>query len=41
LARGGRSSSALAREFEPTVETIRQWVKQTELDEGQRSDCLS
>ena len=31
----------LAREFEPSVETIRQWVKQAELDEGQRSDGLT
>src|ERR1700730_15448109 len=41
LAGGGRSISALAREFEPTVETIRQWVKQSELDQGQRSDGLT
>ena len=33
--------SELAREFEPTVETIRQWVKQAELDEGLRSDGLT
>jgi transposase len=41
LARGGRSITALAREFEPTVETIRQWIKQAGLDEGLRSDGLS
>jgi len=41
LARGGRSISALAREFEPTVETIRQWLKQAGLDEGLRSDGLT
>ena len=41
LARGGRSITALAREFEPTVETIRQWVKQAALDEGLRSDGLT
>jgi transposase len=41
LARAGRSISALAREFEPTVETIRQWVKQAGLDEGLRSDGLT
>jgi transposase len=41
LARGGRHLSELAREFEPTVETIRQWVKQAELDEGLRSDGLT
>jgi transposase len=41
LARAGRSVTALAREFEPSVETIRQWVKQAELDQGLRSDGLS
>jgi transposase len=41
LARAGRSLSELAREFEPTVETIRQWVKQVALDEGLRSDGLT
>ena len=40
LARAGRSLSELARQFEPTVETIRLWVKQAELDEGLRSDGL-
>ena len=28
LARAGRSIDQWAREFEPSVETIRQWVKQ-------------
>ena len=41
MARGGRSITALAREFEPTVETIRQWIKQAGLDEGLRSDGLT
>jgi len=41
LAHGGRRISALAREFEPSVETIRQWVKQAGLDEGLRSDGLT
>jgi transposase len=41
LARGGRRITALAREFEPTVETIRQWIKQAGLDEGLRSDGLT
>jgi transposase len=41
LARGGRSITALAREFEATVETIRQWIKQAGLDEGLRSDGLT
>ena len=30
LARSGRSVTELAREFEPSVESIRQWVKQAE-----------
>jgi transposase len=41
LARAGRSISQLAREFEPTAETIRQWIKQAALDEGLRSDGLT
>lgn len=41
LARAGRSVSELARQFEPTVETIRAWVKQAELDEGLRRDGLT
>jgi transposase len=41
LARAGRSISQLAREFEPTAETIRQWIKQAALEEGLRSDGLT
>jgi transposase len=41
LARAGRSVSELARQFEPTAETIRAWIKQVELDEGLRSDGLT
>ena len=41
LARAGRSVNALAREFEPTAETIRQWIKQAGLDDGLRSDGLT
>lgn len=41
LARAGRSVNELAREFEPTAETIRQWVKQAGLDDGLRSDGLT
>jgi len=40
LARNRRNLSEHAREFELTVETIRQWVKQKGLDEGFRSDSL-
>lgn len=38
LARSGRSLSALAREFEPSLESIRNWVRQADLDEGIRQD---
>ena len=41
LARAGRSVNALAREFEPTAETIRQWIKQAGLGDGLRSDGLT
>ena len=41
LARAGRSIDALSREFEPSANAIRQWVKQAALDEGVRSDGLT
>ena len=40
LVRAGRTPNELAAEFEPTAESIRNWVKQAEIDEGQRSDGL-
>ena len=41
LARSGRKIDELAREFEPSANAIRQWVKQAALDEGPRSDGLT
>ena len=41
LARAGRSPGSLAREFEPSEQTIRNWVRQAELDEGLRSDGMT
>ncbi len=41
LARSGRSADSLAREFEPTAQTIRAWIKQSDLDEGRRDDGLT
>ncbi len=41
LVRAGRTPQELADEFEPTAESIRNWVKQAERDEGQRSDGLT
>lgn len=41
LARAGRSLAELAREFEPTENCIRNWVKQADLDKGRRHDGLT
>ena len=41
LTRSGRSAKELAREYEPSEQTIRNWVKQAELDDGSRSDGLT
>ena len=38
LARSGRSIESLAREFEPSANTISNWLKQADLDEGVRGD---
>jgi transposase len=38
LVRGGRSPDALAREFEPTAQAIRNWVRQADRDAGRRQD---
>ena len=41
LVRSGRTPYELAKEFEPTVVTIRSWVRQADLNEGRRSDGLT
>lgn len=41
LARSGRSPESLAKEFEPSAQAIRTWVKQADLDEGRRADGLT
>jgi transposase len=41
LVRAGRSAKALAQEFEPAEQTIRNWVKQADLDNGRRTDGLT
>jgi transposase len=38
LVRAGRSPEELAKEFEPTAQAIRNWVRQADLDEGRRND---
>lgn len=40
LVRSGRTPSSLAQEFEPTAQSIRNWVAQADRDEGRRSDGL-
>jgi transposase len=41
LVRGGRNPEALAKEFEPSAQAIRNWVRQAHLDAGRRTDGLS
>ena len=41
LVRAGRSPEDLAREFEPTAQTVRNWVAQADRDEGRRNDGLT
>ena len=41
LVRAGRSPEQLAKEFEPTSNTIRNWVAQADRDEGRREDGLT
>ena len=38
LVRSGRSPESLANEFEPTAQTIRNWVAQAGRDAGERDD---
>lgn len=41
LARGGRSPESLAREFEPSAQCIRNWLRQADRDAGRRRDGLT
>jgi transposase len=41
LVRTGRSPDALAKEFEPSAQSIRNWVVQADRDEGRRTDGLT
>ncbi|GAA4233720.1 hypothetical protein GCM10023075_50620 [Streptosporangium album] len=41
LVRAGRTPEELAKEFEPTAQSIRNWVVQADLDEGRREDGLT
>jgi transposase len=41
LVRAGRSPDDLAKELEPTAQSIRNWVAQAERDAGRRLDGLT
>ena|SRR5688572_23351279 len=41
LVRAGRTPEELSREFEPSGQTIRNWVQQADRDRGARSDGLT
>ena len=41
LVRKGRTPEELARQFEPSAQAIRNWVKQAGLDAGERTDGLT
>jgi transposase len=41
LVRASRSPDELAKEFEPTAQSIRNWVAQADRDAGRREDGLS
>ena len=41
LVRSGRTPEELSREFEPTAQSIWNWVRQAERDQGARQDGLT
>ena len=41
LVRAGRTPEELSREFEPSGQTIRNWVQQADRDRGIRTDGLT
>ena len=41
LVRAGRTPEELAREFEPSAQSIRNWVGQADRDDGRRADGLT
>ncbi len=41
LVRSGRSPESLAEEYEPSAQTIRNWVAQSDRDAGRRDDGLT
>ena len=41
LVQAGRTPESLSREFEPIAQTIHNWIRQAERDEGHRADGVS
>jgi transposase len=41
LVRKGRTPEELGRQFEPSAQCIRNWVRQADCDEGHRRDGLT
>jgi transposase len=41
LVRTGRTPDDLAKEYEPTAQTIRNWMAQDDMDAGRRTDGLT
>ena len=41
LVRAGRSPDELAKEFEPSGQSIREWVRKTDLDDDRGEDGLN
>jgi transposase len=41
LVRAGRSPEELAKEFPPSAQSIRVWVRQADIDQGRRDDGLT
>ena len=41
LVRAGRNPEELAEKFEPTAQSIRNWVRQADRDDGRRQDGLT
>ncbi|MBE1588220.1 transposase [Nonomuraea angiospora] len=41
LVRAGRTHEELAKEFQPSTQSIRTWVRQADVDDGRRQDGLT
>ncbi|MFC4116986.1 transposase [Nonomuraea zeae] len=41
VVRAGRTPEELAKEFQPSAQSIRTWVRQADLDDGRRQDGLT